>query len=231
MADKEKDAVQGLKNIYSANSDVNALDFFVKMMQSKISTALPVKVVSTSAGGAGSATGYVDVLPLVAYINGSGNTVQPVNLYHLPYCRMQGGVAAVVVDPVPGDIGIAVFAQADSSRVSVGTSSPQPPGSFRRHSQSDGFYIGGFLNRAPSCYLELTQDNKAILHASGGVHIVGDTVINGNTTINGNLSVNGNSTMQGTINSTGDIVAAGISVDSHVHGGVMSGGGTTSGPQ
>lgn len=43
-------------------------------------------------------------------------------------------------------------------------------------------------------------------------------------TINGNLQINGTTT------TTGDVVANGISVDSHTHGGVQSGGSNTAGP-
>lgn len=44
-------------------------------------------------------------------------------------------------------------------------------------------------------------------------------------TITGNVHVNG------TVTATGDVVASGVSLNSHVHGGVQSGGATTSGPQ
>ena len=47
----------------------------------------------------------------------------------------------------------------------------------------------------------------------------------GGTTITSDIKVNGS------IETTGDVVAAGISLDSHVHGGVETGGGKTSGPQ
>lgn len=39
------------------------------------------------------------------------------------------------------------------------------PGSFRSLSQSNGFYIGGFLNHPPEIWLELTQGKVATLHA------------------------------------------------------------------
>lgn len=207
MSVSNNEAVQGQKNIYSANSDVNAIDFFVRMLQNKIATAQPVKVVAVDTQGAQGPTGYVDVLPLVTYVDGKGQAVQPVTLYHLPYSRVQGGKAALIIDPVPDDIGVAVFAQSDSSNVTAGTREPQQPGSLRKHSQSDGFYIGGFLNQAPSCYLELTQDNKCNLIATSGVNIKGDVTVEG------------------------DVIANGISLTKHMHGGVESGGSNTSGPK
>ncbi len=189
MADE---IVQGKKNIYDSNSEYNALDFFVKMKQAKISTAIPVKVVAVYAGGIGT-TGYVDVLPLVTYVDGQGHAVQPVTLYHLPYFRLQGGNVAVITDPIVGDIGVAIFMHYDSSNVVVGTTEPQPPASFRQHSLSDGYYIGGFLNKVPTCYLELTQNQTAKVYAPNGVSIVGDVTVEGKITASGDVIGNGHS--------------------------------------
>jgi phage baseplate assembly protein gpV len=77
---------------------------------------------------------------------------------------------------------------------------------------ANGFYIGGFLNQAPSVSIELTQ--------SGVININASTV-----NISGSVSVGGS------ITAGGDVVGGGISLDSHVHGGVQSGGSTTSTPQ
>lgn len=225
------DELRGTDNIYSGAEPFNALKFIIESATNKISTAIPVKVVNVAAGGHGAATGYVDVLPLVTFVDGGGQAVQPVTLYHLPYSRVQGGIAALVIDPVPNDIGLAIFAHSDSSNVTAGTAQPQQPGSRRHHSQSDGFYIGGFLNQSPSCYLELTQGNTAELRAVSGVHIIGNTTIDGNLTVNGNFAVSGESTMQGGLQAVGDIKAGSISLKGHVHGGVQGGGSTTSTPQ
>lgn len=226
------DLVRGNEGIYSPTDPYNQAAFVIRQFLKDVSTALPVKVVSVDAGGSGSATGYVDVLPLVNFISGKGTAVQPVTLYHLPYFRLQGGKAAVVTDPVVGDIGLAVFAQADSSNVQAGTSAPVQPGSKRTHSQSDGFYIGGFLNQPPSCFLELKQDNTAVLTAPMTVTVnSADITLNGNTTVNGSFQVNGESNMSGGLTASGNIVSGNISLQSHVHGGVESGGSNTSGPQ
>lgn len=187
------DELRGTNNIYSGADPFNALKFVIESATNKISTAIPVKVVNVMAGGHGAATGYVDVLPLVTFVDGSGQAVQPVTLYHLPYSRVQGGIAALVIDPAPNDIGLAIFAHSDSSNVTAGTAQPQQPSSRRHHSQSDGFYIGGFLNQAPNCYLELAQDNTAELRAVSGVHIIGDIIVDGKITASGDIKGNGHS--------------------------------------
>lgn len=205
MAENQnKTVVQGQRNIYSGAAPQNAFDFKVGQKIKDISTAIPVIVKGVQAGGTG-VVGYVDVLPLISNVSGSNEAVQPVTLYHLPYFRLQGGKAAIICDPVVNDIGLAVFAQVDTSTVKVGTTDPQQPGSKRRHSMSDGWYIGGFLNQAPSVYVQLTQGNEVVITASGGV------------TINGTVTVNG------------DVVANGISLTGHTHPG--DSGGTTGPPQ
>lgn len=210
---KNDTALKGNNNIYSGVSQYNSLNFLINNSKNEIATAIPVKVVGVESGGASSVVGYVDVLPLVTLVSGSNEAVEPVNLYHLPYFRLQGGKVAIVTDPIVGDKGLAVFAQSDCSTVTSETAEPQQPGSKRTHSQSDGFYIGGFLNQPPTCYLELTQDNKAILHATGGIQIDGDINVNGS------------------IKTSGDVVAGSISLQGHIHGNVQGGNGTTGKPQ
>lgn len=204
------EAAQGQKTPYTEKSFSNALAFVIEQAANAIATALPVRVEAVYAG---ETTGYVDALPLVGMVNGKGENVPPVTLYHLPYARIQGGKAAIICDPVVGDIGLAVFCSQDVSTVTAGTTEPQQPGSYRRHSMSDGYYIGGFLNQAPETFLEVRDDSTAILTAPGGL------------TINADIQLNGS------MNATGDVVASGISLNSHVHGGVQSGGSNTSGPR
>jgi hypothetical protein len=185
MADKN--TVQGVQNINTASSDYNALSFIIQQaIRQQVNTAIVVKVVGVSAG-------YVDVLPLVTQIDGFGEAVQPTTLYKLPYMRYHGGICAVKLDPVIGDIVLAVFAQKDCSSVTQGTTEPQKPASFRENTMGNGFYIGGFLNQEPSCYVELKQSGEVIINAPAGL------------TINNNVTVNG------------DVVASGISLVNHTH--------------
>lgn len=196
MADQN--VVQGQMKPNTAGSPYNSLQFIIdQAIRHKVHTAVVVKVIKRTGQ-------YVDVLPLVAQIDGFGNAIAPTTLFHLPYMRYHAGIAAVILDPVPGDIGLAVFAQTDCSNVKQGTTEPQQPASFRGNSMSNGFYIGGFLNQAPSIFIELTQGGAINVTAPAGVNI------------NGNVTVNG------------DVVASGISLDNHVHTG--DSGGTTSPP-
>lgn len=167
---KTATTVRPVKETSSDTSLYNALDFLVEnKMRGELNTAEVVRVVAVYAGGAGADSGHVDVLPLVCQTDGWNNVIEPVTIYKLPYSRIQGGVAALVIDPVPGDVGLAVFCKRDSSLVKAGQKDPVQPGSFRSFSKSDGFYIGGFLNRKPEIWLELTQEHVATLHAPAKV--------------------------------------------------------------
>jgi hypothetical protein len=194
----ENEEVKGVANYAASNSPYNSLSFMIQQaIREQVNTCIICKVVGVS-------DGYVDVLPLVTQVSGKDEAIAPTTLYHLPYMRYHAGIAAVILNPVIGDIGLAVFAGKDCSNVKVGTSEPVPPASFRDNSMANGFYIGGFLNQAPSVFVELTQGGAVNITAPGGVNI------------NGNVTV------------SGDVVARGKSLVNHVHTG--DSGGTTSPP-
>lgn len=199
--DNRQGAVQGVADIYARETQYNQLSFLMRtLMNKELNTAIPVKVTKVMAGSG--SVGYVQALPLVNDMDAQGNAVDVPIIPSLPYFRLQGGKVAIITDPIVGDIGIAVFAQKDTSNVVAGTSEPVQAGTFRKFSMSDGWYIGGFLNQNPETFLQLNQDGTAVLTANSGV------------TINGNVTVNG------TITSTGDIRGNGHSLSNHTHTGV-----------
>ena len=186
----ENEEVKGVANYAASNSPYNSLSFMIQQaIREQVNTCIICKVVGVS-------DGYVDVLPLVTQVSGKDEAIAPTTLYHLPFMRYHAGIAAVILNPVVGDIGLAVFAGKDCSNVKVGTSEPVPPASFRDNSMANGFFIGGFLNKAPSVFVELTQGGAVNITAPGGVNI------------NGNVTV------------SGDVVASGKSLVNHTHMGV-----------
>ena len=201
-----ENTVKGQKKPNTAGSEYNALQFMIQQAMSQVSTAIPVQVQAVNGL-------FVDVLPLVSSVDGYGQAIDPTTLFHLPVFRYHAGVGAVILDPVVGDKGLAVFAQADSSNVQEGTATPQQPGSFRKHSMSDGFYIGGFHNAAPSVFIEIKQDGHVVITAPSGLTVTSPSAI-----------------FSGTMDISGDCTVGGISFLSHVHGGIQPGGSDTSTP-
>lgn len=121
----------------------------------RVFTHTVVKVVAVDAGTTGP-VGFVDVVNLLQQMDGNNNGIPNVPMYKLPYFRLQGGSNAVIIDPKVGDIGLASFAMGDISEIKRSKQEGPPP-SRRAHDVSDGLYIGGFLNGAPSQYIHFLE--------------------------------------------------------------------------
>jgi hypothetical protein len=209
----------------------NNLNFVIQQALSKVQTATIVKVIACSNDGGVSPVGTVDVQILVNQISGQKVATPHVTMYGLPYLRIQGGSNAVIIDPQPGDIGIAVFASRDLTNVKS-TKAQANPGSFRMHDFADGMYLGGLLNGVPSQYVQF---------GSGGVSIVSPDTITlqaPNIVLQGAVAQSGgNVTMAEDLTVGGDVVADltgstfdGIPFATHKHIGVTSGSSNTGGP-
>ena len=192
----ESGIVKGVADEDVDSSDLNRLEFLIKVLQRDMSTAIPVIITAVQAGDT-NAAGYVDARPLVAQLDAWGNALPMATLHHLPYFRLQAGRAGIVLDPVPGDIGLAVFAQSDCSTLKQGQKETAQPGSWRKFDQADGFYIGGFINTQIDTYIRLAQDGSVKITAPGNVTIDAPTVTY-----------------------SGDIICGGFSYLGHTHTGV-----------
>ena len=197
MPDQNENAiVKGLADEYTNSTPLNQLEFIVKNITRGMSTSIPVLITAVQAGDT-NAAGYVDARPLVAQIDAWGNSLPMAAIHHLPYFRLQAGRAAVVLDPVVGDIGLAVFAQSDCSNLKQGATQTVQPNSWRKFDQADGFYVGGFLNKSVDTFVRLAQDGSITIKAPGNVTIDAPTVTY-----------------------TGDIICGGFSYLRHTHTGV-----------
>ena len=153
------------------DSEQNSLNFAIQQAMLKLQTALPVRVMAVRNAGL-APVGQVDIQVLVDMVDGQGNTVQHGTISNVPYFRLQGGTNAVIVDPSPGDIGMACFCSRDISAVKS-VKDAAPPGSWRSHDFSDALYLGGFLNGTPTSYIQIT-DGGILVHNASGVKL-GDT--------------------------------------------------------
>ena len=155
--------MQGQRGLSTNSSEYNAQDFMISQMLGRIATAEPVRVVAVSGSGV-SPVGFVDVQPLINLVTGEQKAQEQSVLFKLPYLRIQGGKNALVIDPQPGDIGLAVYAMRDteSLKESRGKDGNVNPGSARAMNKGDGFYLGGFLNAAPERYVLVDDEGFAI---------------------------------------------------------------------
>lgn len=202
----------------------NNLGFAIQQALAKVQTASVVKVVACSNDGGLSPVGTVDVQILVNQINGQGVSTPHVTMYGLPYLRMQGGTNAVILDPQPGDIGIAVFASRDITNVKS-TKAQANPGSFRMHDFSDGMYLGGLLNGTPNQYVQFSASGITVVSPDAITLQAPNILLKGAVQQTG-----GDVTMSQSLAVTTDVTAAGTSLHTHVHGGVTGGSGNTGEP-
>lgn len=240
------------RRLNSNASPMNAISFLVEnMIKGMVNTAIPVRVDSCTKPGVSGPAGYVSATPLVQQRGADGKSLTPVSLPQLPFFRLQCGTAAVVIDPLPGDVGLAIFAQQDCSNISAGKTDPAQAGSFRCFDMADGFYIGGFHGKTPDTYVELdpekgeihvkcpnkiTMETKAVEIKADSITLdTPQTTVTGNYTATGqkggNIGMTGTMNLDGTLTSTGDQTAGGISQINHTHTGVTPGGGDTGKPQ
>lgn len=250
MSGKEN---RGLRDPYTMASGYNQLEFIVRRIISEIvNTSALVRVDGCTSQGPEGPAGTVSATPLVAQTDAEGNALPMTQIPSMPHYRIQAGIAAIILDPVPGDIGVASFCKSDSSTVKPGTSEPQRPGSFRNFDQADGMLVATVSNKAPEVWIEIRQDKTIIIHAPEGCTIETDkiaeikagegivlnapqTTITGNLTATGEkgnaISMTGNVQLDGSLTSTGDQTANGISQTNHTHTGVQPGSGDTGKPQ
>lgn len=152
-ASQDNELPLGQQKPTSTEGEFNNLSFMVQQAIAKLQTATLVKVVACTNSGGLSEVGFVDIIPMVNQLDGAGNPTPHVTIFNVPYFRLQGGANAVIIDPEPGDIGVAVFASRDLTKVK-NTRSDGNPGSLRQYSFSDALYLGGMLNAAPTQYVQ-----------------------------------------------------------------------------
>lgn len=218
---QDNSGYSGPYDLHSDTSDYNALSFLVQQILGRAATTTLVQIVAVTNAGDVSPVGFVDVHPMVAQIDGQGSITPHGVIYGLPYVRLQGGANAVILDPQVGDIGLAVICAQDISKVKA-TKKEAAPGSRRRFDLADGLYIGGVLNAVPTSYVRFGSD---------GIYVTSPalvTITAPNTKIEGNLLVSGTAVVQGDV--VGNVASHSVSLATHLHSGVTTGGGDTGGP-
>lgn len=170
-----------------------AQEFIILRLLRNIHTATPVKVLAVHE--LTDRSGTVDVQPLILDQDTKGRVIPQTPAYGLPFLRIQGGNSAIKCDPVVGDIGIAVFAERDTSNV-IRTFQEGAAPTDRTYSSADGWYLGGFLNKAATQYLAfddagiaLFTPNTLVLQAQDEMDIIAPTVnIAGTVGVTGKLT-------------------------------------------
>lgn len=225
--------------------EYNRIAFAIQQALAKMQTATLVRIVAVTNAGGVTPVGFVDVVPMVNQVDAAGTPTPHVTIFNVPYLRMQGGTDAIILDPKVGDMGLAVFASRDITKIKS-TKRSGNPGSFRQYSFADALYIGGMLNGTPVQYVQfsaaginITSPTNVTLTAPVVDIDAGESctvttptfTVNGATVLNGTISQTGGGAAQfsGDINAIGDVTADGISLHNHTHPDAH--GGNTGAPQ
>lgn len=191
-------------NLFTPTSaQTSEAESFSYIFKSLLSGAFFIELVQVEAIRGTAPNLVVDVLPLVTRTDPSGAMIQNSQIFNVPVFRLQRGNSAVIMNPVPGDIGMIAVCDRDNS-IARANRKQSIPGSKRTHSKSDALYLGGFLNQQPTESVEFTGSGIKIT-SPGTVEINGLKILP-----DGRLQL-----VDGSI------------VDAHVHGGVSPGGSNT----
>ena len=233
MSKIDEHTKRGLDTPYTDTGAYNALDFAMNQkLKDGMQTSFVGRIDSCSGKGSEAGSGTVSATQLTAQADASGKSLPMPSMTKLPYTRLQGGIAAVIIDPVPGDICVFSCCKQDISGIKQGTSQPVPAGSYRSFSQSDSIAVGAIHTKTPEVWIEIKQDKTVVIHAPKGVKIETDETVEVTAKkvdiTAPEVSIKGNVKVAGSVTSTGDMSAGGKSYLSHTHKG--DSGGTTSAP-
>ena len=207
--------------------DLTELRRVIGIELSEVHTCMPGQIVAWDGQ-------YATVKPALAKSLASGEALAPPNIVRVPVCfpRGMGGKAIISVPLQSGDPVLLHFAERALENWLSGNDGE--PGDPRQFDLSDAFAtpvcrpgVGGAVDIEN---LVIQLDQASIVIAPDGSVTV--TAAAGATvTAPGGLTVNADITVNGKIEASGDVTGAGISLSTHRHGGVQSGGSTTGVPQ
>lgn len=218
-AEVTDDTPQPFQAPVSATTDRSVLAFVFNQLLRGKAFACMVRVDACTNSGGITPSGTVDATILANQVGGGGSNPTPhISIYGLPYMRLQGGDCAIIIDPKPGDVGIAVFAMRDETLVRAAAVANQTtpgsvpaqasPGSDRTCDYADGMYLGGLLNGVPVNYMAITDAQTTIFHTTKIVISAPSVEIDASTAVtvtSPNVNASGNITADGTIYGKTDV--------------------------
>lgn len=152
-----------------------------------------------------------------------------------PYAKVDQGINNSVVienDSTDGNRRYCIthMAEADNPS-SLSRLEMNPNGDMIQKSAND-YYIISKKNLLQYVENAVEQTIKGYLSINAPTILLkGNIRIEGNMQIEGDISQTGNYDIDGTLDSTTEVLADGVSLTTHIHGGVESGGATTAGPE
>lgn len=197
------------------------LGFFGRKLKSDIQKVIPAQIVSYDR-----TTNRAVVKVLALDITSTGEKLEMKPIPNIPVLMLSGGGFTFSFPVQENQIGWLIAADKDIS-VFKKLLSVFTPASYRQHQYEDGFFIPDNIS---GFEVPENEANAVILTSLDGATKI--TLQNGQAVITASSTViNGNLTVNGAISASGDVTGANISLSTHTHGGVQTGGGSTGAPQ
>lgn len=163
-------------------------------------------------------------------------------LIDVPLLFMQTADFAITTPVKPGDECLLIFSSRDIDNWNE-TGRSMEPRTRRKFNLSDAFALPmarsklNIIENYNPDDIEIrnkSNESKVVLKNNGDILLKNNSKIEiqtPNLVINANIDISGDVNVTGSIEATSDVKAGAISLNSHVHGGVQSGGSNTGGPQ
>lgn len=181
------------------------------------------------------------IKPAIMAKKSNGESLVQDFIYNVPVRFCGGGGYAVNLPLQKGDTGWLIFCDRDISNFK-NARSVVPSNTNRMHAQEDPFFLPDAMQTAKiagedegrAVFQTLSGNNKISMGTSDIKVTTDKLTINAATSVDivsPKVTMSGLLTVQGVITSMTNVVAGLISMITHVHTGVTTGGGTTGGPQ
>lgn len=178
MANINDNIKQGIQGSYDRGSQVSQAQFMLdQTIQKNIQTSYLARIDSCKSAEELAGAGTVCITPLTSQTDTEGTALDMVSIPEIPHTRYQYGIAAVIIDPVPGDIVAVNVCKNDISTIKQGTKEPVNAGSYRQFSQSDSIAGSSVHTQTPEIYTVYRQDKTMKTRAPEGIRIETDKTL------------------------------------------------------
>lgn len=169
---------QGTRGGYTNTSTTNQTNFLVtQQIRKDIQTSFIARVDSCQSSEEQEGSKTVAITPLISQTDTEGTALEMVSIPDIPHTRYQHGIAAVIIDPVPGDIVVASVNKNDITSINDQTTEPVNAGSFRQFSQSDSVIHDSIHTKPPEVYMVLRQDKTIKTRGPEGIRVETDKTL------------------------------------------------------
>lgn len=173
------------------------------------------------------------VRPLVQVKTTAGENVQRAQVAEVPVLALGAGGFAITWPVRAGDLGWIEASDRDIS-LYLQAQDEAPPNTLRMHSFEDARFIPDAMRQytiagedADRLTIQSLDSSTRIAIGAGIVKITSPGTVE---IVSPTTAITGNVTVSGTVVAMGDVTGAGISLSTHRHTGVQTGGGTTGTP-